>query len=159
MNPKIIQLPPKTLVGISIKMSMVNNLTGKLWRTFMPRRNEVLNKVNGDFLSLQVYPEKYFKSFNPATMFTKYALVEVSDLSNVPEGMNSMKIEGGMYAVFHHIGNDTSVFQEIFTQWLPNSEYALDNRPHFEVLGEKYKNHDPRSEEDIYIPIKPKANE
>ncbi len=39
---------------------------------------------------------------------------------------------------------------------LPNSEYELENRPHFEVLGEKYKNNDPNSEEEIWIPIKKK---
>jgi len=33
----------------------------------------------------------------------------------------------------------------------------LDNRPHFEVLGEKYKNGDPESEEEIWIPVKEKA--
>jgi AraC family transcriptional regulator len=39
---------------------------------------------------------------------------------------------------------------------LPNSAYALDDRAHFEVLGEKYKNNDPSSEEEIWIPIKVK---
>jgi AraC family transcriptional regulator len=47
-------------------------------------------------------------------------------------------------------------FQYIFGTWLPNSEYVLDNRPHFEILGEKYKNDDPTSEEEIWIPIKAK---
>jgi AraC family transcriptional regulator len=41
-----------------------------------------------------------------------------------------------------------------FSTWLPDSEYRLDVRPHFEVLGEKYKNDDPESEEEIWIPIK-----
>jgi AraC family transcriptional regulator len=35
-----------------------------------------------------------------------------------------------------------------------NSKYLLDNRPHFETLGEKYKNEDPSSEEEVWIPIK-----
>jgi AraC family transcriptional regulator len=35
---------------------------------------------------------------------------------------------------------------------LPGSEYFLDNRPHFEVLGDKYKNNDPTSEEEIWKP-------
>jgi AraC family transcriptional regulator len=39
---------------------------------------------------------------------------------------------------------------------LPKSEYELDYRPHFEILGEKYKNNDQLSEEDIFIPIKPR---
>lgn len=29
--------------------------------------------------------------------------------------------------------------------WLPNSDYLLDDRPHFELLGDKYKNNDPNS--------------
>jgi AraC family transcriptional regulator len=39
---------------------------------------------------------------------------------------------------------------------LPNLGYTLDDRAHFEVLGEKYKNNDPLSEEEIWIPIKKK---
>ena len=35
--------------------------------------------------------------------------------------------------------------------------YTLDDRPHFEILGEKYKNQDPDSEEELWIPIKPKV--
>ena len=42
----------------------------------------------------------------------------------------------------------------ILNSWLPNSEFDIDNRPNFEVLGEKYKRTDPSSEEDIWIPIK-----
>jgi AraC family transcriptional regulator len=35
-----------------------------------------------------------------------------------------------------------------------SKEYELDDRPHFEILGDKYKNNDPNSEEEIWIPIK-----
>jgi AraC family transcriptional regulator len=64
----------------------------------------------------------------------------------------------GLYAVFNYKGSnmDHSIFEYIFRSWLPDSEYYLDNRPHFEVLGDKYKNNDPSSEEEIWIPIKPK---
>jgi AraC family transcriptional regulator len=41
----------------------------------------------------------------------------------------------------------------IFNTWLPKSGYQLDRRPHFEILGEKYKNNNPDSEEEIWIPI------
>ncbi|MEN9524835.1 MAG: hypothetical protein RLZZ256_219, partial [Bacteroidota bacterium] len=34
--------------------------------------------------------------------------------------------------------------------------YLLDERPHVEVMGSKYKNNDPASEEDIWIPIRPR---
>ncbi len=45
-------------------------------------------------------------------------------------------------------------YRNIFETWLPASGYVLDNRPHFAVMGEKYRNEDPDSEEEIWIPIK-----
>jgi AraC family transcriptional regulator len=42
----------------------------------------------------------------------------------------------------------------IYTEWLPNSGFQLDNKPHFEVLGDNYLGHEnPESEEEIWIPI------
>ena len=49
------------------------------------------------------------------------------------------------------------IFQYIFGTWLPTSIYTIDNLPHFEILGKKYKNNDPTSEEEIWIPIKLKG--
>lgn len=46
-------------------------------------------------------------------------------------------------------------YEYILTSWLPNSDYALDARPHFAVIGEKYKGEDPESEEEFWIPVKP----
>jgi AraC family transcriptional regulator len=41
--------------------------------------------------------------------------------------------------------------------WLPDSGFELDNRPHFAVMGEKYKRDDDASEEEIWIPVRPLA--
>ena len=73
--------------------------------------------------------------------------------------MQTLILEEGTYAVFDYkgSGNDNRIFEYIFGTWLPQSEYELDKRPHFEVLGEKYKNNDPDSEEEIWIPIKLKS--
>ena len=140
-----------------VDMNLLNNKTGQLWSQFSPRIKEIVNKSTEDKISLQVYPVNYFRQFSPATDFQKWALVEVTDLDNVPEEMSSFKLDGGLYAVFDYKGSsaDASIFQYIFTQWLPNSNYVLDNRPHFEILGEKYRNNDPNSEEEIWIPVVP----
>lgn len=144
------------LIGISLPMSIINNRTGELWGTFMPRRHEVSNTVNTDLISMQIYDNTYFKAFNPANTFTKWAGAEVSSFETVPEGMSTIVIPEGMYAVFDYKGSsaDSSIFQYIFSEWLPKSGYQLDNRPHFEVLGKNYKNNDPESEEEIWIPIR-----
>ena len=73
-------------------------------------------------------------------------------------GLETFVLPEGQYAVFQYKGlsSDNSIFQYIFGTWLPGSDYVLDDRPHFEVLGDKYKNNDPASEEEIWVPIQPK---
>ena len=158
MEPQITELKEKQLVGIHTTMSLVHNKTFELWGKFRPRVHEIANRVSSDFISMQVYDPTYFANFNPTNPFVKWATVEVADHKNVPNGLERFVLQGGTYAVFHYKGSsaDTSIFQYIFTEWLPKSEYQLDDRPHFEVLGSKYKNNDPDSEEEIWIPIKEK---
>ncbi len=152
-EPDIITITPKKLVGIRMSMSLSADKTHLLWRSFMPVRNRVPNKLNSHLISMRVYPPNYFESFNPHTEFDKWALMEVEDFENVPEGMEGFTLPGGKYAVFHFRGTGNGIFQFIYGEWIANSGYVIDDRPHFEVLGEKYKNGDPNSEEDIWIPI------
>ena len=154
MEPKIKTLTNKKLIGISEKMSIQVNKTGKLFSTFMPRRKEVSNAVNANTFALQIYPDHYFQKFSPTKEFTKWALVEVSSFENIPNGMEAFELQGGEYAVFYQKGIDTSIFQYIYSEWIPQSEFQLDDRPHFEILGAKTKLNDPDSEEEIWIPVK-----
>lgn len=159
MQSQIKTITPKKLVGQSLTMTFATNKTSELWRGFVPRRKEITNTVSSDLFSIQVYDESFnFKNFNPNASFVKWAAVEVSNFDSVPEGMETFTLPGGLYAVFFYKGlnTDTQIFQYIYGTWIPDSEYELDNRPHFEILGEKYKNNDPDSEEEIWIPIKPK---
>ena len=107
---------------------------------------------------MQIYSPAHFQNFSPDTEFEKWAAVEVSNFDSVPADMETYTLSGGLYAVFIHKGSstDTRTFQYIFGTWLPTSDFVLDNRPHFELLGEKYKNNDPDSEEEIWIPVKRK---
>lgn len=153
--PEIIQLPSKKLVGMSSVMSLAKNTTHLLWQNFMSGRNEIENRVSSDYISMQMYNEP-MQPGNFEQEFTKWAAVEVSQFGEVPDGMECIVIPAGKYAIFHYKGlpADAGIFRYIFGVWLPMSEYELDNRPQFEVLGEKYKNGSADSEEDIYIPLK-----
>jgi AraC family transcriptional regulator len=141
-----------------MRMSLATNKTGELWRSFVPRRNEVTNNLTRNFISMQIYGPAHFAEFHPTNEFEKWATVEVTDFEKVPSEMETFILPAGLYAVFDYTGssNDPAIFQYIFGVWLPGSAYDLDDRPHFEILGEKYKNDDPTSEEEIWIPIKPK---
>jgi AraC family transcriptional regulator len=157
VEARIEQLAGKKLMGIRMRMTFSNNKTGDLWRIFMPRRKEVLNKIGEELYSMQIYPHSFFDNFNPDGEFEKWAAVEVKDFDTIPDGMEAFALQGGTYAVFLYKGaasNAAGTFQYIFTTWLPESAYTLDNRPHFEILGEKYKNESPDSEEELWIPIR-----
>ncbi|MBZ4034372.1 GyrI-like domain-containing protein [Flavobacterium sp. 17A] len=157
MQPLIKTLNEKKLIGHSIEMSFIENKTFQLWNGFMPKRKEINNLVNSNLYSLEVYPENYFDNFDPKNNFQKWAAVEVPDFENVIEEMKPLLIPSGLYAVFLHLGPATEAhktYNYIFAEWLPNSEYVVDERPHFAVMNEKYKKDDPTSEEEIWIPIK-----
>jgi AraC family transcriptional regulator len=158
MQPRIENLTEKSLVGIRLAMSLVDNKTGELWRNFMSRRKEITNSRTNDLISMQVYKPTHFSDFNPTNEFEKWATIEVTDFDSVPNDMITFILTAGLYAVFDYKGSsmDNSIFQYIFGTWIPNSNYLLDDRPHFEVLGEKYKNADSNSEEEFWIPIRPK---
>lgn len=156
-TPRIEHIEAKSLIGMSMTMSVSTaHKTGELFRNFMPRRKEIPNTFNPFTLDLRVYPSGYFAAFNPTTDFTKWALAEVSAVSEIPKGMKLFDLPAGQYAIFDYkgISGDPSIFQYIFTEWLPSSEFQLDDRPHFEVLGPKTKLNDPESEEEIWVPLK-----
>jgi len=159
MNPEIKILPEKKLIGKRMIICFANNKTFELWRNFMPRYREIKNPVGKVLYSIQIYESSFFNNFDPNREFEKWAAIEVTDFDKVPDDMESFTLTGGLYAVFLYKGAASAAagtFQYILGSWLPESEYKLDNRPHFEILGEKYKNEDPASEEEIWIPIKPK---
>jgi len=158
MEPRIEILKNKKLIGIKLISSLTNNKTGELWKRFMQRRKEIKKNLSEDLISMAIYKPNHFADFKPTHEFEKWAAIEVSDFDSIPINMETFSLEGGLYAVFDYKGssNDMSIFQYIFGTWIPNSDYLLDDRPHFEILGSKYKNADHESEEEIWIPIKKK---
>jgi AraC family transcriptional regulator len=160
MEPDIRLFSEKKLVGMRMIMSFSDNVTADLWRGFMPRRKEIANNVGTELYSMQIYPPLFFSSFNPDAEFEKWAAIEVKDFDQVPEGMETFILKEGLYAVFLYRGAASAAagtFREILGDWLPKSAYILDDRPHFEILGNKYKNESPDSEEELWIPVRPKT--
>ncbi|MAQ75079.1 MAG: GyrI-like domain-containing protein [Aquimarina sp.] len=155
---KTLLIHQKIIIGLSDSMSLSNNKTIDLWRKFMPRRNEVLSDQKNYLYDIKVYEEHQdFKHFTPQTIFTKYVGIESLSSENVPVEMEVFIIPEGRYAVFLHKG-PASTFHKtlnyIYTDWLPQSEYVLDYRPHFEKIKEGYDPNDINAEEEVWIPIK-----
>jgi AraC family transcriptional regulator len=159
MKPKIVSLTEKKLIGKKVKMSFSDNKTVELWHSFIPRRREIRNGIGAELYSVEVYNPQFFDNFNPDASFDKWAAIEVTDFKVVPDEMETLTLPGGAYAVFLHKGTASEgpkTYSYIFETWLPDSGFSLDNRPHFALMGEKYKNDNPDSEEELWIPVKPK---
>ena len=155
-KPRIEHFTGKTFVGKKLDMSFAENKTAELWRSFMPMRKEIENSVGIELYSIEVFPPGFFIGFSPQTTFEKWAAVEVPHGSHCPESMQQIGIGEGLYAVFTHRGPASSgpvTYQYIFQTWLPNSDFELDNRAHFAVMDERYKQEDPSSEEELWIPV------
>ncbi len=160
-SPEIKHIKAKKLVGIQVSTSLADDKTSLLWKRFMSSREAIRNEKSQDLFSVQVYGENFIKGdFDSNSVFEKWAAIEVKNFDFIPKGLQKLEIAEGDYAVFTHHGTaqqfaETSKF--IFEEWLPKSEYELEPRPHFEVLGENYKGpENPESEEKIWIPVKKK---
>jgi len=143
----------KKLIGFSITTSFQEDKTPIVWRKFMMRRNEIDNRISDQLFSLQIYPE----NFTPNQSFTKYALAEVSDFDNIPNDFEAFQLEGGKYQVFTYKGkaeNGPEIFGYIFQKFIPENQFEVDDRPHFEIFGDDYNPSSEFAEEEIWIPIK-----
>jgi AraC family transcriptional regulator len=160
MLQRIEIIKEKKFIGCRRMMSFANNQTYELWHDFMPRLNEISDRSGTTLFSIEIYNNpRFFSEFNPEAPFEKWAAVEVNTLNDIPSGLETLNVSGGLYAVFLHRGTASEgekTYRFIFETWLPDSVYTLDDRPHFAVMGDKYKNNHPESEEEIWIPVKPK---
>lgn len=159
-EPKIVEISERKLIGVRIQTSLCENRTFELWKGFKQKIKEVECKREAGFYSLQNYEGSLeMENFTPTTIFEKWAAVEVDHFDVVPNGLEKYTLREGIYAVFIHQGNESTfskTVQYIYGEWIPKSEFELDNRTHFQLMGEKYKLNDPNSEEEVWVPIKKK---
>ncbi len=159
MLDRIEEASPKKLIGMSVNTSLSDYGAPRLWQRFMPQVKSIENKVGGEKYSIQIYDNLFsYSDFHPKLKFTYWAATEVQNFEAVPSEMETLELPGGKYAVFIHKGAMAD-FQKtlnfIHLKWLPDSEFGLDHRPHFEVLDDKYLGpQNPESQEEVWVPIK-----
>jgi AraC family transcriptional regulator len=160
MEPRIESIDEITLIGKKLIMSFANNKTRELWQSFMPKRPGIRHMSGHELYSVELYNDAgFFNNFDPTRTFEKWAAVKVNDVEALPEDMEQLIIPAGEYAVFTYRGKPSEApgtYQYIYGKWIPSSEYNLDDRPHFALMGEKYKGEAADSEEEFWIPIRRK---
>lgn len=147
----------KTMMGHMTETCFAEDKTSQLWRGFKPQVSRIPQRRNQSTVSLQVYPSGFFRNVDPRRLFQKWALAEVEENAPCPEGLQTLTLSSGRYAVFHYRGpvsEAPGLFSYLLTDWMKDSPFDLDERPHFEILGPDYNALAEESEELIYIPIK-----
>ena len=156
---RIEDIDERNLVGIKIRTSIAENANRELWQRFKPLARNIRGRASTDFYSVEEFDAATsFESFTPETQFEKWAAVDVSNLNDVPDEMETLTLSG-KYAVFLHAGLASefpATSGYIFGEWIPASEYAVDQRPHFEIMTADYRSDDPEAKEEIWVPIKSK---
>jgi len=160
MNPKVRMMSAKTLVGHRIMVIAATDNPVLLWRPFKMKLKEIGNAHTDRFYSVQTFEGIDFSTFDANTEFTKWAAVEVSEVGNIPEEMQVIRMPKGLYATVVHYGTAAGFRKTtdfIYRQWLPNSKYDLDDRPHLTIMPQEYNPDDPNAAELVCVPVKPKA--
>lgn len=154
MEGQIVQLDPKLLVGMHASMSLSEDATPQLWRNFMPRRGEIKHRLDRRHISMSIYGDS--QPFQPDTTFQKWAAVAVGSIEQVPVGMDTYHLRGGLYAKFIHHGpahKFPTTLHFILQEWLPQSPYSLGQGPHFEILPEGYNPMAEDAQEEVWLPL------
>ncbi|MEL6535285.1 MAG: GyrI-like domain-containing protein [Bacteroidota bacterium] len=157
MDVRIVVLRPITIVGLRTmaKMSDVDAVL-KLWQEFGPRRQEIGHQEGEE--SYSVMRHLGFGPPKETSNVERWAAVQVRHFNRIPQGLTAFDMPGGTYAKFYHRGpakDFPETVAQFHSQWLPESEFSIDDRPHFEIIPADYPGPDsPDAVEEVYIPIK-----
>ncbi len=159
MEPTLVTIRQRTLMGMRLRTTLANHTGGIVWRDFRSRIDEIPTRIGTDWFAVQDYPRTFGSdTFTIHTPFFTWATVEVSeDTDNVPPEIEIRILAGGLYAVFEHQGSPDDFPQlahRMYNQWLPESGFLLDvSRSHFEILPHDYHPLSPTATETVWIPL------
>ena len=150
MEPKIVTKPAFKVVGMKYHGKGGGEEIKNLWGAFMSRMHEIKYPV-GDKISYGVSTE-----FDDETKeFDYIACIAVEMVDEVPEGMVSLDISQGTFAVFTTtLPTMMEAYENAYNVWLPNSGYERAEIPDYEEYGPDWDSQDPNSEFQFYVPLK-----
>lgn len=152
MEPKFVNLPAFTVVGIPYVGKNENQEIAQMWGVFNQQAEKIRNAVHdGAYGVCLMQPDL------PEGAFEYVACFKVEKVEDVPEGMVVREVPAQQYAVFTHAGpleklSDT--YNYIYQVWLPKSGYQAAGNFDFEYYNEEFNNFSPDSRFYIYMPVK-----
>ena len=148
MTLNIIDRPAVTVVGLQIRTRPMSPDIPALWPRFVGRMHEIPEAAEPGVT--------YGVMQGMQDQLDYAATVAVTSAGTVPEGMTSLVLPAGPYAVFSYpLSGLAAGFGEIFGRLLPESGVALRPGPYFERYGEAFCPDDPASLVEIHLPVAP----
>ena len=134
------------------------NVIGEAWFELKSNLDVIKRKSKHTMYGFEDYSEEFCSE---PLSFYYMAGVEVDKNTALPEGMYRKVVQKAKYAVFTVNGNNTNgeigmAFQYIYSVWLPNSEYCIDENAlfDFEYYDERWDCQFGTAQMDIYVPVR-----
>lgn len=162
VHPKIVEMPEVRVAGIRGQTTLRDNVLRELWEKF----NAISHTIPGvkpygrGFGICEACQEgNTMYTVNNDMLFSEVVGLEVENFDSLPEPFVAKRLPGGRYAVFTHNGSLQHLeqtYQYIWGTWFFSTREELDDdREDFELYDERFMDYnDPRSQIDIYIPIR-----
>jgi len=149
MEGKLFNIQGFKAVGISYFGDNANGEIPRLWEAFNQQYKDIKNKSKSMFCYGICDSD-----MDAQGRFHYTACVEVDHFEDIPENMEAKAVPEGRYLVYTYSGDIKDLgefYGNIFSKWLPASEYEMDYRPQLELYDERFMQN---GEFDIYIPVK-----
>ena len=81
---------------------------------------------------------------------------EITRDGDIPSGFSEFSFGDGLYAVFHHKGQPSSLnktFEKVLTEWIPRSSYRALNEPSIVKFDEEFRISDSNSRLELWVPV------
>lgn len=150
---KVLERPALTVVGLAIQTQPMSPEIPALWPKFVARIPEIRNPAEPRVsYGVMQYREGAEKPLN------YLAAVSVSPADGIPDGMQSVVLAAGTWAVFRYpLSGLGKGFGEIFDRLLPSSDFQQAAGPFYERYDENFDPGDPGSLVEIYLPVRERA--
>ena len=155
MEPRIATHSKLQVIGMKVRTTPMSPEIPALWPRFVARIPEI-----EPILEPRVSYGVMEMISGGTGGFTYLAAVSASSLTKVPNGMTSLVLPGGQYAVFEFALSDiNSAFGFIFGTWLPSSGFSQAESPFFERYNKDLDPSNPKSRVEAHIPIFSRASD
>lgn len=160
MQPKVVTLPPFTLVGFKLTATLDEFEAGlgkDAYRSLVEQQGSIPSRKNDAVILMQIYPMDH--QFNAQKdRFIQIIGYEVLATGEIPGTMVSHAVEESKYVAFTHRGREAEIhrsYDYLYGQWLREHGYqpkAYD----FERWDERYRPEQEDNEIDMFVALQDK---